>query len=314
MTTNLGSETIREENLQKDSVLYFLKDISTEEGLEIIKKRKFKCGYKYVIEAEGKTIIRAIFYNHKYDLLSIRYSEDKFYLQEEASRLYINRQVEVSKGVFKAKHFLPINPFNEYPHTRSVIPNNVEPIDIDNIDNIIGYQLRLVPENCEIEMYRRNKIKEINETIKDTSEKSKALEDLNNIFCLANIYRFDQTYEELDETLKILYKPLLQKHKIEFYNRVISLISSNNDDIITELLNLLDIVLDKETILKEIKVKQRYNNCTNKTLIQILKDLKNIITKINENEDIFTKIAKHSEWFERKEQTSTLGHTLKLSI
>jgi len=134
-------------------------------------------------------------------------------------------------------------------------------------------------------MYRRNKIKEINETIKDTSEKSKALEDLNNIFCLANIYRFDQTYEELDETLKILYKPLLQKHKIEFYNRVISLISSNNDDIITELLNLLDIVLDKETILKEIKVKQRYNNCTNKTLIQILKDLKNIITKINENED-----------------------------
>lgn len=309
MTSNVSSKDTAQEEMKRDCILYFPKDISTAKALEIIKQRKFQCGYQYTIEEDGKTIIRAIFYNHKYDILSVRFTEDQFYLPGESNRLYINRQIEVGKGIFKAKHFLPINPFNEFSHTKSVIPVNVEPIDIDNIDSIIDYQPRLIPDNYEIEVYRRKKTREINE--ENSSEKSKKLEDLNHVVQLANLYKFEETYEELDDTLKTLYRPLLGHHKSEFYSRVIALINFHNcDDIITELLELLGIVLDKDTVLNEITKKTENSHITNKTIIERLRSLKDIIKQISEKENLRAIIVNHSEWFEPKE----VGPTLKLGI
>lgn len=314
MTSNLDNEDTKQEQANKDCILCFPKDISTKEALETIKQHKFKCGYKYIIEEEGQNIIRAIFYNHKYDLLSIRFTEDQFYLPTEVSRLYINRQIEVSKGVFKAKHFLPINPFNEFPHTKSVITTNVEPIDINNIDNIVNYQQRLIPDNYDIEVYRRKRVKEIKETKKNSSERSRELEKLSHVVQLANLYKFEETYKELDDTLKILYKPLLENHKSEFYSRIFALMNCTNcDDIITELLDLLGIVLDKDAILSEMTRKPENSHITNKTIIERLKSLKSIIKQISDKETVCDIMARHNEWFEQQTQTST-GPTLKLSI
>lgn len=315
MTSNLDSEDINQETENKDCVLYFLKNISTEEGLKIIRQRKFKCGYSYVIEDGGKTIIRAIFYNHKFDLLSIRFSEDEFYLPSESSRLYINRQIEVEKGVFKAKHFPPINPFNEYSHTKSVIPVNVDPIDIYNIHNLIDYDLRLIPENYDIEIYRRKKTREIKDTINSYSERTKSLDALSHVVGLANLYKFDETYNQLDETLKLLYEPLLETHKSLFYNRVISLIECCEcNNIIAELLELLGIHLDKDDLLNAMTQKSENNSNENKSIIERLKNLKELIKHISEREKTFTIIDKHAEWFEPKEKATMLGSPLRLSM
>lgn len=309
MASHVNSEETIQEEIKGDSILYFPKDITTEEGLEIIRQRKFKCGYHYTIEEDGRTIVRAIFYNHKNDLLSIRFTEEQFYLPEESNRLYINRQIPLGQNQVKAKHFPPINPFKEYSHTKSVIPKEAQPIDINNIDNIIDYQLRLIPDNYEIEIYRRKRIKEIEQTIENSSKRAAALENLNHIIQLANLYKFEETYSELDEVLKVLYKPLLEIHKSEFYSRVVSLIECNRyDEIITELLNLLGIALDKDIVLKELTEKKEY---TNNSLIQKLKKLKERIISMSEDEDIISRITRHSEWFEHKE---VVGHTLKLRM
>lgn len=280
-----------------NNILYFQKGITTEEGLAKIKKHRFKCGYHYTIKVNGTTIKRALFYNHKNDLLSLRYSDDRFYLRNESSRLYIYRLVPFGENEQKLKAMLPINPFTEHLLTKSAIPEGALPIELEEFKQVFQHERYLFPENKKTEIYKR--------------AQEKNSDRLESVLRLANRYLFAETYNEFDEHLKEIYKPLLDMHMELFYEELADVLEhENGEDVVIELLNMLNITLDYDYLSSKINEKGQITFQPYSISKEILLDfLKSYRKKITKRINPLATINKHAEWFTREQ---TLENTKQI--
>ena len=266
---------VNSSNKQKD----LFPSITSKEAIAIINKFGFKCGYKKTYEnKEGKRIIYRVFYNELGDIIYTNSMEnpDIFLWGEsklKALRKSNNIENKECNTYLKDKNIkmysieLRDNPFTTYKK----ILNKKEKTITDINSELYGNELIPIVESIDAIKYKTT--------------------NSDFIGCIISyiysLLTFPETYFDLDEGLKRIYKPLLNHAEEKAYNEIIHQSSKNRNEIIQKLQNFLGINLDND---KLENAKENYN--FNNKKIEYKKELKqnNVITKeLSQKEVIITK-------------------------
>lgn len=223
--------------------------ITKKEAISIINKHGFTCGYKKTYETEGKRITYRVFYNKIGDIIYTNSLENPDIFLWGECKL---NAVRINNG-----NNLEIIGCNTYKNIKEVVGYNIDlrkrPFEtykkiidrgektIDKIKNNY-YNNNLIPvifSNKGIEYIENNKEYE-NIVIKN----------------ICDLITFKETYYDLDEKLKEIYKPLLSCAEEKAYEELLYQLNTDRGvDIALKLQEDLGIKLDKH---KLFKAKERF--------------------------------------------------------
>lgn len=224
--------------------------ITIEKALKILKNNGFKCGYKKEYINNHNKEIYWIFYNDLGDILYTSSLENKNIFLWKDSKLNVIRSKESSNINYVIE--LKTNPFKTYEKYLKYSHNK---LDTD---------MNLIPI---IKTIKGIKYTEANHSY--------------NSCVTASIYdllSFEQIYNELDEGLKEIYKPLLKQASNMAYDEIINHLSVDDGiGIAINLQNILGFNLSKSKLLaaKERFCKNRgheTNNSKKKFLSRLVSD------------------------------------------
>ncbi|MBR2841054.1 MAG: hypothetical protein IKF01_04195 [Bacilli bacterium] len=226
--------------------------IGTKEALDIIGNMGFTCGYsKSYDDKDGNTIIYRVFYNEFGDIIYTNSleKEDVFLYgqcklnvvrkntKEGYEDLGCNAYINID-GVVGYNIELREKPFEVYKK----ILDRDEPL-VKNVKHIY-YDSNLfpIPESLEAIKYKEN----------DKNYKSIVIGEIYNLL------NFKETYLDLDDGLKEIYKPLLDFSEEKAYDEIIYQLNTDKGIYTAlELQNVLGLFLDKD---KLVEAKDRF--CT----------------------------------------------------
>lgn len=237
-------------------ILFFRKNSSLGESLKKLKNHNFKIGYSFTINIEDREYTKIIAYNKKNDIFSgwLGYINDAGQLKEvfpivkDSFPCYLNMPRIDNTGKLKLYREKMSSPARQTSYARKMFDNLP---NLEKVNDISLYGTYWpVLENPNVETYKRNNLSENRETYSDVA-------------ALCNIYKFDETYELLDEGLKEIYKKLIEnkeklfciEYKQQYANREVIqktleyLNLSEND--VKELFVKNDIAYPKKNIEKQ---------------------------------------------------------------
>lgn len=225
--------------------------ITIEEALKIIKNKGFKCGYKteYINDNHIKEVYW-IFYNKLGDILYTNSLENKNIFLWKDSKLNVVRSKDNNNINYVIE--LKDHPFETYDRL------------LTNSHNKLNEDMNLIP---------------IIKTIKGIKYTEKNPNYSSCVTALIyDLLSFEQIYNELDEGLKAIYKPLLDKASDKAYDEIINHLNANDGiEIATNLQNILGFNLSKSKLLaaKDRFCKARgheTNNSKKKFLSRLVSD------------------------------------------
>ena len=231
--------------------------IKQEDALKIINNKGFICGYKkeYIGNNHNKEIYQ-VFYNNIGDILYTISSENKnIFLWKDAKINAIRQNDSVNRQYIIDLKDHPFETYHELSHYKPVYDVNLVPI----IKTIKGIKF----------------------TEKYPSYSSCVTASIYDLLS------FDKTYQELDDGLKKIYKPLLKIVNNKAYDEIINHLTSDDGiKIATDLQNILGVRLSKS---KLVAAKDRFCKIHgHKTIIPEKKFLSRIIS-----DDPYTKDMNH---------------------
>ena len=225
--------------------------ITIEEALKIIKKRGFICGYQkeYIDDNHMKEVYR-IFYNDQGDILYTNSLENKNIFLWKDSKLNIIR----SKNSNNINYIIELkdHPFQTYDNL------------LKNSHSKVNDDVHLIPII--------KSIKGIKYTEKNPNYSSRVTALIYDLLSFENIYN------ELDDGLKKIYKPLLNQASDMAYDEIINHLNADDGiEIAINLQNILGFNLSKSKLLaaKERFCKARghqTNNSKKKFLSRLVSD------------------------------------------
>lgn len=234
-------------NAQKED-LY--STINTKDALNILNNKGFICGYKKNYEnKDGHSITYRVFYNELGDILYTHSNDDDDIFLYGQSKLNVVR-INTKDGY----EDLGCNAYI-------------------NIDGVIGYNIELREKPFEVydKILKRDEplVKNIKHTYFDSNlfpiieslegikykEKEKNYKSLV-IGEIYNLLTFKETYLDLDEKLKEIYKTLLECAEEKAYDEILYQLNTDKGIFVAlELQNVLGLNLDKD---KLIEAKNRF--------------------------------------------------------
>lgn len=219
--------------------------ITYKKAKEIIEENGFTCGYKKTYEnLKGQTIVYRIFHNDKGDILYAHslvnpdiflYGQSKLNMVRKSTitdfeKIGCNAYINID-GVVGYNIELRERPFEKYYKILERNEKTVETIKRTYYDS----NLFPIIESKESLKYR---------------EKRKTYEALV-ISEIYNLLIFKETYLDLDEKLKTIYKSLLPFSEERAYDEIIFQLNTNRGvDIIKKLEKVLGIKLNREELVK----------------------------------------------------------------
>lgn len=225
--------------------------ITIEEALKIIKNKGFKCGYKteYINDNHIKEVYW-IFYNKLGDILYTNSLENKNIFLWKDSKLNVVRSKDNNNINYVIE--LKDHPFETYDN---LLKNSHDKLN-DDINSI-----------------------PIIKTIKGIKYTEKNPNYSSCVTALIyDLLSFEQIYNELDEGLKAIYKPLLEQASDKAYDEIINHLNADDGiEIATNLQNILGFNLSKSKLLaaKDRFCKARgheTNNSKKKFLSRLVSD------------------------------------------
>lgn len=225
--------------------------ITIEEALKIIKNKGFKCGYKteYINDNHIKEVYW-IFYNKLGDILYTNSLENKDIFLWKDSKLNVVRSKDNNNINYVIE--LKDHPFETYDRL------------LTNSHNKLNEDMNLIP---------------IIKTIKGIKYTEKNPNYSSCVTALIyDLLSFEQIYNELDEGLKAIYKPLLEQASDKAYDEIINHLNADDGiEIATNLQNILGFNLSKSKLLaaKDRFCKARgheTNNSKKKFLSRLVSD------------------------------------------
>lgn len=233
------------ESTKTTSVGDLYPSIESKEALSIINKNGFKCGYKKTYEnEEGKNIIYRVFSNELGDIMYTYSLETPDIFLYGQSKLNVVRQN--TKDIYED---LGCNAYL-------------------NIDGVVGYNIELKenPFQTYKKILERKEpiVKNIKHTYFD-SNLFPIIESLEGIkykeegkdykaIIIGEIYNlltFKETYMDLDENLKRIYKTLLESSEEKAYDEILYQLNTDKGiDTALELQNVLGLYLDKDKLVE----------------------------------------------------------------
>lgn len=225
--------------------------ITIEEALKIIKNKGFKCGYKaeYINDNHIKEVYW-IFYNKLGDILYTNSLENKNIFLWKDSKLNVVRSKDNNNINYVIE--LKDHPFETYDRL------------LTNSHNKLNEDMNLIP---------------IIKTIKGIKYTEKNPNYSSCVTALIyDLLSFAQIYNELDEGLKAIYKPLLEQASDKAYDEIINHLNADDGiEIATNLQNILGFNLSKSKLLaaKDRFCKARgheTNNSKKKFLSRLVSD------------------------------------------
>lgn len=225
--------------------------ITIEEALKIIKNKGFKCGYKteYINDNHIKEVYW-IFYNKLGDILYTNSLENKNIFLWKDSKLNVVRSKDNNNINYVIE--LKDHPFETYDNL------------LTNSHNKLNEDMNLIP---------------IIKTIKGIKYTEKNPNYSSCVTALIyDLLSFEQIYNELDEGLKAIYKPLLEQASDKAYDEIINHLNADDGiEIATNLQNILGFNLSKSKLLaaKDRFCKARgheTNNSKKKFLSRLVSD------------------------------------------
>ena len=225
--------------------------ITIEEALKIIKNKGFKCGYKteYINDNHIKEVYW-IFYNKLGDILYTNSLENKNIFLWKDSKLNVVRSKDNNNINYVIE--LKDHPFETYDN---LLKNSHDKLNDD---------INLIP---------------IIKTIKGIKYTEKNPNYSSCVTALIyDLLSFEQIYNELDEGLKAIYKPLLEQASDKAYDEIINHLNADDGiEIATNLQNILGFNLSKSKLLaaKDRFCKARgheTNNSKKKFLSRLVSD------------------------------------------
>lgn len=282
-------QDILEENhniQKKNNDLY--PSITSKEALVIINKHGFNCGYKKKYEnKEGQTIIYRVFYN---DLGDIMYTHSlknpDIFLWGESKLNVVRQKTETKNKEIEC---------NAYYNVKDVVGYNIELREkpFTTYQKILESNEKIIIDR-KPEYYNSNLIPVI-----ESIDAIKYREENNDYkgYIISNIYNlltFPETYYDIDEKLKQIYKNLLSHSEEKAYDEIIHKLNVDEGiEIAKKLQDILGISLDKSKLKA---AKERYNQMNNKNLgISKHKFLSQKVSKEPENKKIDKRITKITE-------------------
>lgn len=231
------------ENKVKPKIKDLYPSIKSDEALKIINKNGFICGYKKTYEnIDGKNIIYRVFYNDQGDIMYTHSLENPDIFLWGESKLNVVRQsldkeyeligcnaYKNVKGVVGYNIELRNRPFETYKKVLSKGENKIEKIKYKYYNN------NLIPiiESLEGMKYRQE------------NKDYKGLV-ISNIY---NLLTFPETYYDIDDELKHIYKILLPYSEDKAYDELIYQLNTDEGiDIALKLQNILGTKLDKDKL------------------------------------------------------------------
>lgn len=197
--------------------------ITIEEALKIIKNKGFKCGYKteYINDNHIKEVYW-IFYNKLGDILYTNSLENKNIFLWKDSKLNVVRSKDNNNINYVIE--LKDHPFETYDN---LLKNSHDKLN-DDINSI-----------------------PIIKTIKGIKYTEKNPNYSSCVTALIyDLLSFEQIYNELDEGLKAIYKPLLEQASDKAYDEIINHLNADDGiEIATNLQNILGFNLSKSKLL-----------------------------------------------------------------
>lgn len=239
----------KEKNNDVEKDLY--PTITIEEALKIIKNKGFKCGYKteYINDNHIKEVYW-IFYNKLGDILYTNSLENKNIFLWKDSKLNVVRSKDNNNINYVIE--LKDHPFETYDN---LLKNSHDKLN-DDINSI-----------------------PIIKTIKGIKYTEKNPNYSSCVTALIyDLLSFEQIYNELDEGLKAIYKPLLEQASDKAYDEIINHLNADDGiEIATNLQNILGFNLSKSKLLaaKDRFCKARgheTNNSKKKFLSRLVSD------------------------------------------
>ena len=228
----LAESTPDSKNTVPGEILFFRQNSSIGESLKKLKNHNFKIGYSFSINVGDKEYTKIIAYNKKNDIFSgwAGFVEQEGQLLEvfpiigNGFSCYLNmpRIDKTGKLRLYRENMSSLNRQSIYARRMFEGLDNL--LEINDV-SLYG-DFWPVLENQDVENYCRNK--------KNDDE-----EFYGDIAFLCNIYKFDETYNLLDDGLKTIYKTLLENREklfcIEYRNRY------EQENLIQNVLNYLEI-------------------------------------------------------------------------
>ena len=262
-------------------------DITSKEALNIINKYGFTCGYKKTYEnKEKQKITYRVFYNEYNDILYTKSIEEPDIFLWGKAKLNILRKYSHknykdikanvylgTKGLISYSIDLKENPFKEY---QKILNRKEEPIKEIKKEY---FDETLIPiiESKEALIYKEN---------------SKSYKEV----ATANIYNlltFKETYYDLNDELKKIYKPLFDSCEEKAYDEIIKELNADEGiEIAQKIQNVLGINLDKR---KLIEARERYQNRLHQKFDSPKEKILKYFIEIPEEKNIKEKISKIAE-------------------
>lgn len=247
----LAEGAIDSKNTIPGEILFFRGNSTASESLKKLKNHNFKIGYSFSLTLDDNEYTRVIAYNPKNDIfrawmgpdiLEDGTISDTFPLVSATffAQLYMPRydkdgklrlyKEDFKKGVRQAGHGKKM--FSDLAH-------------LENIDDVSFYgEFLPILEHPEVEFNRRFQMLQ-NPSIDRTF--------YSDVAFICNVYRFDETYELLDDGLKEIYRTLFENREKRFCMEIIK--AFENDGVVEEVLSTLNLDM---VLLSEIFERQGF--------------------------------------------------------
>ncbi|MBR2833546.1 MAG: hypothetical protein IKE75_03850 [Bacilli bacterium] len=272
MTLETLNELAEKTQDSKDTIageiLFFRKNSSVGESLKKLKNHNFKIGYSFTLTIGNNEYTKIVAYNQKNDIFSgwsgCIYEEGEprvvFPIIGNGFSCYLNMPRIDSYGKLKLYKENLASANRQTSYAKKMFK------DLDNIEEINDPSLYEtywpILENPEIEKYRRLNLNKNRELYSDVA-------------ALCNIYKFDETYDLLDEGLKRIYKTLLENREEVFCDKYKQYY--DNEEVIEKSLEALSLTEeDVQDIFTKNNLKYPSKTIENKDdTSPIIKKLKN---------------------------------------
>lgn len=279
-------DILEEKEPKKELDLY--PSITEKEALKIIDNYGFTCGYQKKYETKDrKTVIYRVFYNESGDILYTHSLEKPDIFLWGESKLHIIRHFNHQnyknikcniynniKGIISYVIELKHHPFKTYQKILERKEETIKEIKGEYYDSI------LIPIVKSLDSI---KYKEENSDYEGVA--------ISNIY---NLLTFPETYYDMDENLKNIYKPFLNYAENKAYDEIIyQLNASNGIEIAKKLQDVLGINLNKNKLLEakdryQKKISNSFENATQKFLNHFIENPNDL--KMKEKIDKISKI------------------------
>ena len=231
-------------------------EITSDEALKIIAKNGFNCGYKKIYENEnGQNIIYRVFYNDMGDIMYTHSLEDPDIFLWGQSKLNVVRIDSHNEDIINC---------NTYRNVKGIVGYNIELREkpFETYRQILKRNEKVV-DHIKYNYYDSN-LFPIIESVQGINYKI-SNSDYENIV-ISGIYdllTFPETYYDIDDQLKRIYKILLPYAEDKAYDELIYQLNTDAGvDIAIKLQKALGIKLDKEKLFeaKERFCKNNHNH------------------------------------------------------